>query len=218
MTVEPKPTRIGSHFFLGLVVALVSILGVGGCATNSAPPPQPRAENVTAANFDPKSVQKIAVLVQAPTRHNLPREADRMIEDEFISVILGKGYSVASRSDVDAIAREIKFQQSGMTENDAARIGKMLNVPAVLLVNVTDYAVERTKNAPLTALLLSPKGISFFETRAVVGARLISVEKGEILWLGKHGASTTSTEHQGEGSRVLRYVARVVADSFPERR
>lgn len=217
MTIQPEFTKSITGFYFCISLVLFIIISVAGCATNSSTPPQPRAENVMAYNFDPRSVEKLAVLVQETRRYNIPKEVDRLIEDEFISVILDKGYSVASRSDIDTIAKELKFQRSGMTESDAARLGKVLNVPAVLLVNITDYAVERTKNAPFTALLLAPKGTLFFETRAAIGARLISVEKGEVLWLGKHGASTTSTEHQGEGSRVMKYVAHVVANSFPPR-
>ena len=111
---------------------------------------------------------KIAVLVEP--RRGTPT---RGIEDEFISVLLDKGYNVSSRSDVEKVVKEISFQKSGLTDlsnEDAAEIGKILNVPSVIIVHITDLYTKRYKSgAPYV--------------QASMGARIVKVETAEILWV-----------------------------------
>lgn len=94
----------------------------------------------------------------------------RFIEDELIMQLMQKGYTLASRHDMEALTREMQFQNSGLTQADAARLGRLLNVPAILLVEVT---------------YLSNNGNAFSGYQppaASLSARLIQVESGEILW------------------------------------
>ena len=91
--------------------------------------------------FDPQRLDKIAILVEKG--REIP---DRMIEDEFISALLRKNYTVAARSDTQAILKEMQFQKSGVTDDDAVKLGKVLNVQAVLIVSVTSLKVNKEKN------------------------------------------------------------------------
>ena len=185
------------------LVALTLILT--GCA---APPPLP-VETSASQNFDPQAVSKLVVLVQANNdyRQRQERDFDRTIEDEFIPVLMRKGYSLASRSDVNSILKEMHFQNSGMTDQDAAKLGKMLNVPAVLVVAVTEFKVEQRH---------FEGSQPYYVTSGALGVRLISVEKGEILWFGKHSGAIQS-DLNNMGTTVLKSLARKIAEAFPER-
>ena len=137
---------------------LVIIFFITSCAT--APYELP-VKHVAAPSFNPNKHYKLAILIEPNTK--LP---SRLIEDEFMKLLISKGYTISSRSDVMSIMRELKFQHKGLTDGDASKIGKMLNVPAVLIVSLTNYHKESGW------------------INISVGARMIDVEKAEILWLG----------------------------------
>jgi len=41
--------------------------------------------------------------------------------------------------------KEMQFQKSGLTDDDAVNLGKVFNVQAVLIVSITDLKVNRDK-------------------------------------------------------------------------
>ena len=96
-----------------------------------------------------KSLDKLAVVVVGNNR--LPRAApqsdqQRLVEDEFLQVLIEKGYSLVSRSDMASVMKEQTFQRSGVTEDNAAALGKLLNVPAVLVVRITRCTAEHQRS------------------------------------------------------------------------
>ena len=118
--------------------------------------------------FNAQRLDKIAIL--AERGREIP---DRMIEDEFISALLRKDYTIAARSDIQAVLKEMQFQKTGLTDDDAVNFGKVLNVQAVLIVSVTSLKVNREKK----------------QLECTLDARLISVEKSEVLWIGTNSGS-----------------------------
>lgn len=142
----------------GQLIATLIVLLIAGCTIS-----QP---GVSSSFLNQRMPEKLAVLAQED--HTTPG-LRRIMEDRFISGLLSKGYAVASRSDMDIILREIQFQRSGLTDADAARIGKMLNVPAVLVVSVTNLQKRYHGGT--------------YSTTASMSARLVSVETAEILWV-----------------------------------
>jgi hypothetical protein len=50
-------------------------------------------------------------------------------------------------------------------------------------------------------------------SRAEVGARVVGVESGTVLWISKFGKDS-----RGEASRALAEVSKAVADAFPKRK
>ena len=99
------------------------------------------------------------------------------VEDEFMKAGLRKGYRIADRSDVDRVLQEIHFQQSGLTdEAGAARLGKMLNVEVVLLIKVIPSKAIYHSEGPFGAN-------HYYNATCNVSARLISVERAEVLAL-----------------------------------
>src|SRR5436309_2220198 len=99
-----------------------------------------KPEASKAASFDPAALPKLAVLVVGGESARGASQADhhRLVEDVFLEALLAKGHAVVARSDVESLFKEKKFQGSGLTEEQATAVGKFLNVPAVLVVRVTD--------------------------------------------------------------------------------
>jgi hypothetical protein len=177
---------------------------------------KPKPETSQDSSFDPKQLTKLAVLVvgSGPSRglargnRDTLTDQQRLVEDEFVEILLQKGYSLVSRSDIQAVIKEQRFQKSGLTEDNAVDVGKLLNVPAVLVVSVTTFSAENQVNQRTRK--------SFLVGIATLGARLVSVESGAIWWSGTHG-ETRAINGRAEARDVLAYVAKNVAAAFPDR-
>ncbi len=139
-----------------------SLLLLAGCASE-------KAESYTRAGFNFAQVDKVAVVeVSGQVRGNAVKN---QIADFFAMELLKKGYSPIERKQVQAILEEQDFQASDITTNEgAARAGRILNVPVVMLVNIPTYKEEMNMTA-----------------------KLINVEDGSILWLGSGSGSTGKT-------------------------
>jgi uncharacterized protein YcfJ len=75
--------------------------------------------------------------------------------------LLKKGYSPIERAQVHVLLKEQEFQASAITsEEDAAKAGRILNVPVVLIVNVPEFGAD-----------------------IQVTAKMVNVEDGSILWM-----------------------------------
>jgi hypothetical protein len=158
------------------------------------PPPSP-VRAVSDPSFNPRELDKVAIIIREDSARGLPY---RLMEDEFITALIGKGYKVPSRSDMKAVVREIDFQRSALTDADAAKIGKMMNVRAVMIVSVTNYDSVRGQ---------------YNHMEATLSARLVGVEKSDVLWIGTHSAKTSST--RSGNSALFSTLARRVASAFP---
>jgi len=151
-------------------------------------------QSTTSPSFKQSNISELAVIV-------IPGEKtpQRQIEDVFISAIMKKGYKIVSRSDFEQIMNEMKLQYSDITDVAAAEIGKILNIPAILIVQVTQ--IEEFK---------------LFGNRHVqvsIGARLISVEKSEVLWIGTFSHGDLESGRRNLFLNISYYIA----DSFPSR-
>ncbi len=137
-----------------------------------------------------------------------PGQSDqqRLIEDEFVQVLVQKGYSLVSRSDIASVVKEQQFQRAGLTEDNAAALGKLLNVPAVFVLRITESGTENQRDPR--------NGASVIVGRGALGARLVSVETSGILWTGKHSEQVV-VRGRGENTLVLSEVARDLALAFP---
>lgn len=120
---------------------------------------------------DITSLDKIAILFTDKNTHKTTA-----VEDMFMGFLMSYKYKIASRSDVEKALQEINFQGSGLTEQGASRLGKMLNVKAVMVIEIADFKSGRDRSGQHTAVELS--------------ARLIDLEKNKLLWVcHKYGFS-----------------------------
>jgi hypothetical protein len=130
---------------------LVVGLMVSGCATG---------ESYFRAGYDFSRVEKIAVIdVVGDVRSEA---AKNQISDFYVMELLRKGYAPVERSQVQALLDEQDFQATDITSTeDAARAGRILNVPTVLIVNIPDFGDQMSMTA-----------------------KMVDVEDGSILWMG----------------------------------
>lgn len=177
------------------IALIVGVLLLSGCVVTA---PQPKS-GISSQSLNQQLPQKIAIFVQ---ENRFARSQNRNIEDTFISGLLVKGYSIATRSDMDSITKEMKFQQSGLTDSDASKLGKMLNVPAVLIISVTNLKTRSYRGK--------------YSTEGSMSARLVSVEHAEILWINSANYTPLFSFNSGNGeSDVLAYLSNQLVASFP---
>ena len=146
-----------------LMCVLAAALFVGGCGTG-------KGESRASINYDFSSLDKVAIVEVTGVVYG--DAAKNEISDFFAYELLGKGYTPVARAEVQALLDEQQFQASDVTSDEgAARAGKILNVPAVLLISVPKYREEEMN----------------------MTAKLIEVETGSILWIGRGSGSTGKT-------------------------
>jgi hypothetical protein len=161
------------------VYALVTaVLLVGGCSTG---------ESYTRAGYDFSKLDKVAVLqVSGAVKSDAARN---QLGDFFAMELLKKGYTPVERAQVQALLKEQKFQASDATSTTAAaEAGRILNVPAVLIVNIPTYKEKMSMTA-----------------------KMIDAEDGSILWAGSGSGSTGRTLSTIAGAAAGAVVGAVVA-------
>jgi hypothetical protein len=86
--------------------------------------------------------------------------------------LMKKGYTVVERSQVKALLKEQEFQASDLaSDQGAAKAGQILNVPAVMTIDIPKYSKEKMS----------------------MSAKLIDVETAAILWIGNGEGNTGRT-------------------------
>ncbi len=147
---------------IACICTLLAALIVGGCATG-------KGESYIRADYDFNKVTKIAVVeVSGAVRGEAVKN---QIGDFFSMELLKKGYTPVERAQVQTVLKEQKFQVSDVTTDEgAAKVGKILNVPVVMLVNIPTYKEDMNMTA-----------------------KMIDVEDGSILWIGSGSGSTGKT-------------------------
>jgi hypothetical protein len=137
-------------------------LFAGGCAAS-------KGESVMRADYDFSKVEKVAVV--EVTGRVRGETVKNQISDFFVMELLKKGYAPVERRQVQALLKEQEFQASDITTDEgAARAGRILNVPAVLVVNVSIYKESLNMTA-----------------------KMVDVEDGSILWMGTGSGTTGKT-------------------------
>jgi TolB-like protein len=152
-------------------VMLVASIILAGCSSG---------RGYARKGFDFSELNRIAVVDVVGMVGN--EAVKNQIADFFTMELLKKGYSPVERSQVQVILKEQKFQASDLTSSeDLARAGKILNVPAVLIVNIPKMKDEINMTA-----------------------KLIDVEDGSVLWLasgsGRTGKLLTAILGAGAGA------------------
>jgi CRISPR/Cas system CSM-associated protein Csm5 (group 7 of RAMP superfamily) len=141
---------------------LSATLIVGGCASG-------KGESYSLVGFNFAELDKVAILdvTGAVRGDTVKNQIGTFFEIELIK----RGYSPIERTRVQVLLKEQEFQASDITSNmDAAEAGKVLNVPAVMLINIPKYEEEMTMTA-----------------------KLIDVEDARILWIGSGSGTTGKT-------------------------
>lgn len=141
-------------------VLLIVIIFVAGCS---------KGESYVRAGFDFSKLNKVAVVDVAGVVEG--DAAKNQIADFFGMELLKKGYTVVERAQVQTLLEEQEFQASDLTgTGDAAKAGRILNIPVVFVVNIPKYNEEMSMTA-----------------------KMIDVEDASILWMGSASGTTGKT-------------------------
>ena len=142
------------------ICLILSVILLNGCDST---------EGYRHTSFDFSSLDKVAVLSAEGTGMSLA--ARNQISDLFAMELLKKGYSPIERSQIDALLAEGEFQRGELTTTqNAAEAGRILSVPAVMMVNVAKFKEDIN-----------------------MSAKLVKVEDGSILWMGTGTGTTGKT-------------------------
>ncbi len=142
-----------------LVGVLLTLVAVAGCASS-------KGESQAVMGYDFSKIDKVAII--EVTGRVYGESVKNQIGNYFTFELMKRGYQVIERKDIKTLLKEQEFQASDITTDaGAAKAGKILNVPAALLINVPKY-----------------------DEKLEMTAKLLDVENGTILWIGR-GSSTT---------------------------
>jgi len=138
---------------------VIAILFAGGCSSG-------RGQSFSRVGYNFSTIDKVAIVaVEGTLRSEL---AKNQIADLFAMELLKKGYAPKERASVAALLRKEGYQASDLiSEAGAAEAGKILNVPAVLIINVPHFGDE-----------------------IFISAKMVDIEDGSILWLGSGTGKT----------------------------
>ncbi|MCP3886831.1 MAG: hypothetical protein GY700_15440, partial [Propionibacteriaceae bacterium] len=166
---------------VGLIVVSLS-----GCVTG---------ESVVVRGYGGRlaSLKTIAV-VDVIGRLNEPQKVE--VSDFFVMELLKHGFQPLERGQIQKVVKEIKFQHSGLTRRDAAiETGRMLNTPAVVVINVPKWGGKSTMTA-----------------------KIIEVETGAIMFIGEAAGNTGSVASTLAGAAIGAAAGYGIGDSSSGRR
>jgi len=142
-----------------MCMLVISFLLVGGCYSG-------RGESFSRVGYNFGMLDKVAIVAVEGAVKSEP--AKNQIADLFAMEFLKKGFAPVERTQVKAKLDEQQLQASDLiTEAGAAEAGKILNVPAVLVINIPHFGEETSMTA-----------------------KLVDVQDGTILWLGSGSSKT----------------------------
>lgn len=169
-----------------------------GCMTTDIQVKTTESKSMKGVNFE-----KTAIYAMGWGKSLSGRALTRVL-DSFTISLLNKGYRIISRSDADAVMDELQIQVSDITEDQAAELGKQLNIEYFLIVTVTectDYAQVRRFTSYFTA------------NGAALSAKLIDLNTCEIMW--QASGKATSSRMESTPHDLLENLCETIANNFP---
>lgn len=183
---------------LGWMAAGLIAAGLGGCAIT----PHRHSEVTADPSFEASRATPIGLVV-TDENGQVRRGGSTEIETRCLQALMAKRYELVERAKLSSLVlNELKFQESGLTESDAVRLGKLANARAMMLVQVTDLQSITSGN--------ERSFITFTRERARLTMRVIDVETGKLMWL----ASAEGTNAAFGGSEPIELVKQMAADTI----
>ncbi len=147
--------RKGAACLLAVVVLLAA-----GCASG---------RGYISRDYDFQKARRVAVV---KVTGEVPSEAARVqLMDYFNMELLRKGFTPVERSQIEEVLSEQDFQRGDVTRpENAAEVGRVLNVDTVVILNVPTFDEEISMTA-----------------------KMVDVEDGNIVWMGEGSGSTGRT-------------------------
>ena len=147
-----------------LYISIVAMILISGCHSSKDSSFRP--------DYDFSNINQVAIVsIEGAVQS---QAAKNQIADFFMLELLKKGYAPMERSQVKAILNQQELESATLNSPEGAiEVGNILNVPAVVMINIPHFG----ENITMTA-------------------KMIDVEDASILWMGsgsgKRGRSFTS--------------------------
>jgi curli biogenesis system outer membrane secretion channel CsgG len=148
---------------LSLLLPLTVLLA--SCGTNSV---------VVKPGYDFKNINRVAVLGFKDTPYSTK---GTLVAELFDKYLLQSGYNIVERDELDSILKEHQLSLSGAINPEQIKtFGKISGIDAIITGTITMDVPERDfyENG-------YPR---FIAAQVGVTCRMISVETGEVLWVG----------------------------------
>ena len=134
-------------------ILIIAVLFIGGCASG-------RAESHFRAGYNFSMLDSVAIVAVEGALQG--QAAKNQIAEYFEMELLKKGYAPKEWSNVAAALEEQEVQASDLsTEAGLAEARDIINVPAILIVNVPHFGDE-----------------------IFITAKMVDVTDGSVLWIG----------------------------------
>jgi hypothetical protein len=150
-------------------ILIIAILFIGGCAAG-------RAESHSRAGYNFSMLDSVAVVaVEGALTSNA---AKNQIAEYFEMELLKKGYAPKEWSNIAAALEEEEVQAEDLgTEAGLAEAAEIINVPAILIVNIPHFGDE-----------------------IFITAKMVDVADGSVLWIGSGTSKTGGWLGLGSGA------------------
>ena len=140
-----------------ILILTVLMLCVSGCV---------KEKNYYQANYDFSGIDKIAIVAVTGQLEN--PEAQVQVADLFVMELLHKGYAPIPLSRAQSRVDEvIKSERIAIPQNGYAQMGQLLQVPAVLVINVP-----------------------YLDDEVSISAQIIDTKDGSVLWMAQDFGDT----------------------------
>lgn len=170
--------------YLTPILAAIATISLVGCAGTTS-------RGAASSAYDFQSVDQVAVV--AVEGGGASEAATNQISDMFSQVLLKKGYQPVGRSQVQELIAEQDFQLGPRTSNtDVAQLGKILNVDAVIMVNIPQYG-----------------------NKLSLSAEMLDVDTAAIVWSATGTARSAADSNELLGGVLGGVFGAAVADDHP---
>lgn len=127
-----------------------------------------KASSFSKAGYDFNQINKLAVAEVTGAKGDIG--AQNEVADLFTIELGKRGFGIVERKQVDTILKEQQLQQGTTTsEVDRVKLGEVLNVQAIMIVNI-----------PIVG------------EKVDLTAKLVDVKTGDVLWAGEGTGNTKS--------------------------
>lgn len=101
-------------------------------------------------------------------------EAGEIVRDALEASLIKTGWQIIERDKIAKVINELELQNTGLTLESGAKIGKMLNADVIILGQLTSYVQGAVADKSPTKMLE--------HTTVGFNVRAVHVENGIILW------------------------------------
>jgi polysaccharide biosynthesis protein PelC len=192
---KPYSLCLMSFAFFFMLVALCSLLIVGGCTANSL-------RHYVRQQIDYSSIKRVAVLPFEPLTSD--EYAGEKIRQLVITELLSRGIDVVEPGEVTRALVELKIRSLGSIKTtDIQTLAKTLGVEALMMGSVEAYGISR--------------GITVSYPEVSISLRLVEASSGNIIWsvCNTSGGANFWTRHFGaENISLSETASKVVGEAI----